>query len=347
MAMAISFYRRPGLGWRIVMSVFTWLQNRTRGFAGQRRTAHGSPRRQTTFRPRLEVLEGREVPSTLKVTNLNDSGKGSLRYEIAAAQSGDTIVIEKSGTIQLTSGSELYIGKNLSIQGPGAGKVTITSWPFVDRTRIFEVRAASVSLSGLTIRNGGGYASSYYSSYNDGDGGAILNDFGTLTISNCVLTGNSASTEGGSITNFATLIVTGCTLSNNSATNYALQGYGGGIYNNSVLTVSGCTFSGNSAGRGGAILNDGGGTLTISGSTLSGNSVTGSFGFGGGGAIYNAGTATVSGCTLTSNAASSAGGGIDNASGPAALAVSNSMFSNNTPDNIYGGFTDGGGNKFS
>jgi hypothetical protein len=45
------------------MSLVTWLQNRTRGFAGQRRAAKGSPRRQTTFRPQLEALEGRDVPS--------------------------------------------------------------------------------------------------------------------------------------------------------------------------------------------------------------------------------------------------------------------------------------------
>jgi hypothetical protein len=33
------------------------------------------------FRPRLEALEGRDVPSTLTVTNTLDSGPGSLRAE--------------------------------------------------------------------------------------------------------------------------------------------------------------------------------------------------------------------------------------------------------------------------
>ena len=42
--------------------------------------------------PTLEMLEGRIVLSTLTVLNNADSGPGSLRAEIAAASSGDTIV---------------------------------------------------------------------------------------------------------------------------------------------------------------------------------------------------------------------------------------------------------------
>src|SRR5262249_18748319 len=84
---------------RTIMSLFTWLQNRTRRCAGPRRAVHSSPRRQTAFRPRLEVLEGREVPSTLTVTNNLDNGSvGSLRYETGIAQSGDTIVFARGVT---------------------------------------------------------------------------------------------------------------------------------------------------------------------------------------------------------------------------------------------------------
>jgi hypothetical protein len=60
-----------------------------------------------------------------------------------------------------------------------------------------------------------------------------------------------------------------------------------------------------------------------------------------------------SGSTLSGNSAS-AGGGIYNNGSAAALTVSNSTFgsilgvpSPNTPDNIFGAWTDGGGNTFS
>ena len=59
------------------------------------------------------------MPSTLTVTSLADSGAGSLRADIAAAHSGDTIDFAPSldgKTITLTKG-ELLINKNLTIAG--------------------------------------------------------------------------------------------------------------------------------------------------------------------------------------------------------------------------------------
>jgi hypothetical protein len=108
------------------------------------------------------------------------------------------------------------------------------------------------------------------------------------------------------------------------------------------MTVSGCTLFDNgkpAIGFGGGIYNAG--TLTVSNSTVSGN-----FAFSGGG-IYNTGGATVSGCILSGNNAwgGGNGGGIYNDGYP--LTVSHSTFSSNTPDNIYGAYTDEGGNTFS
>src|SRR5262245_14332687 len=81
-------------------------------------SARGMLRRPKGSRLHLEALEDRTVPSTLTVTNNLDTGAlgdGSLRGEIAAAQSGDTVNFAPSllgQTIRLTGG-ELAITKNL------------------------------------------------------------------------------------------------------------------------------------------------------------------------------------------------------------------------------------------
>src|SRR5262249_1272104 len=118
-----------------------------------------SRRATSTFRPRLEVLEGREVPSTLTVTNNLDSyyspPPGSLRAEIAAAQPGDTIVFHQSlkGKTITLGGSELYLDKNLDIEG--LGKYLAISGG--NQSRLFEVAAGvQVTLAGMTLENGHG-----------------------------------------------------------------------------------------------------------------------------------------------------------------------------------------------
>jgi hypothetical protein len=281
------------------------------------------------------------VPSTLTVTNNLDNGSvGSLRYEIGQAHKGDTIAFAPSlaGQTITLGASELDITKSLTIQGPGAGLLTINGGrdpanPNPTGVRVFAVeKNANVTLSGLTITGGEGRASVFYASLNDDKGGGILN-LGTLTVSGCTVSGNYANTA-----------------------NY---GYGGGIYNAGILTVTGSTVSSNSVGPdpksdvwgapngyGGGIYNAG--TLTVTGSTVSSN-----FADPDGGGIYNAGTATVSGCTLSSNGAYSYGGAIYNAG---TLTVSNCTFNGNysdtfwvyfQADNISGPYTDGGGNTFS
>jgi hypothetical protein len=324
------------------MSFFSWLRMRASVQPTRCRAKHrpAAPR----FRPQFDVLEGRDVPSTLTVTNNLDNGSvGSLGYEIGQAnqakKGGDTIVFAPSldGQTITLSGSELDITKSVTIQGPGAGLLTINGGgDGVDEfagSRVFAVeKKTSVTLSGLTISGGDGISGSPF--YNlgeapyDNEGGGILN-LGTLTVSGCTISGNYNNTDfgasfGGGIYNAGTLTVTGSTISGNSLNPHIdvgiaggpIGGYGGGIYNAGTLTVTGSTVSSNFAS------NEGGG-------------------------IYNAGTATVSGCTLSGNYAFSYGGGIYNAGTAEALTVLDSIFSGNTPDNIFGAYTDGGGNTFN
>jgi hypothetical protein len=127
-------------------------------------------------RPRLETLEGRCLPST--VTNLNDTGAGSLRQAIIDTPAGGTVHFQAglSGTITLTSG-ELGISKNLTVAGPGADVITVSG---NYASRVFDIGATfTVDISELTIADG---------SMTSVDGGGIYN-FGTLTVTDCTLIG--------------------------------------------------------------------------------------------------------------------------------------------------------------
>jgi hypothetical protein len=210
------------------------------------------PRRQRTFRPRLEVLEGRCLPSILTVTNTKDNGPNSLRGDIAAAHSGDTIVFSPKlagQTITLTSG-ELLISKNLAILGPAPGQGLIKVSVGYGDSRVFEVGPnAVVTMSGLWITNGHAIFNPTPFDPSDGLGGGIKNE-GTLTVSDCWLTGNVADHDGGGIYNAGTLTVSNSTLEGNGVgvpDGWGLY-YGGGIYNAglaSALTVLNSNFSSN------------------------------------------------------------------------------------------------------
>jgi hypothetical protein len=236
------------------------------------------------FRPRLEALEDRWLPSTLTVTNNLDNGAaGSLRADIAAAQSGDTIVFSNSvgPTITLTGGV-LLIDRNLTIQGPGASHLAISGGHV---SGVFDVAAGvQATLVGLTIRDG------------DAETGGGIFSNGTLTVNNCTLSGNYAYRAGAIYSN-GTANISGCTLSGNTAS---------GGYPSTILW--GGSYLSWYYGGGGGLWNDG--IMTVSGSTLSGNVVLS--GGAGGGGIYNSGRLTVSSSTITSNSASFAGGGIYN-----------------------------------
>jgi hypothetical protein len=284
------------------MPLLSWLRKRTTGRPQTRRTPAGSPT--PRFRPRLETLERRDVPSTLTVTNNHDGGGGSLRAEIAAAQSGDTIVFDPrvdGKVITLTKGV-LDLNKNLTIQGPGAGQLMVNG---DHKSVVFQVEA-QVALSGLTIAGGGTIAT---------QGGGIENS-GTLTVSDCNITQNVASditsnvpSGGGGIYNSGTLTLNDCTLSANTA------GYGGGIYNSGgTLTASGCTLYDNQAGFNGGGVYTSHGTANLTNCTLSNNVAFGSTAdssIGGGGGIFVAlrSTANLTNCTLSLNAAKYGDGG--------------------------------------
>jgi hypothetical protein len=163
------------------MGFSSWLGNWTRSRASRGRIPR--PPAAARFRPQLEGLEDRWLPSQvpLTVSSLDDSGTGTLREAIQCANKGSpsdkfTIGFSITGTIDLQSPLP-DLQNNIAIQGPGVGSLTVErAAGFSFASAIVTVDAGqTASLSGLTITNG--------------NAGGIEND-GTLTVSGCTLSGN-------------------------------------------------------------------------------------------------------------------------------------------------------------
>jgi hypothetical protein len=303
------------------MSIFNSLRLVSR--RARRKSVHA----RVVFRPRFERLEDRTVPST--VTNLNDSGPGSLRQAILDAESlggNQTITFAQGVTGILSLATPLpSLNTNIDLEGPGAPSLTVKPMSGL-HIAMFDINnSATVTIAGLTVS--GGEAP---------NGGGIFNENGTVTVSNCVISGNTASA---------------------GLTTIGVLASGGGIFNkNGTVTVSNCLISGNTASAGGGIANSG--TMTLSGSTVTGNSVAGTINDGfingipnpfahyspsAGGGIYNNGVLTIVNSTIAGNiAGGGSGGGIDNefsnaATGffPGTVTVINSTVADNSASSYF------------
>jgi predicted outer membrane repeat protein len=281
--------------------------------------------------------------NTLTVTNTNDSGAGSLRAAVDSAGPGDTIVFSLSypALISLTNGS-LTINKDLTIAGPGASNVTIDASTNSVMERAITVGSGMiVSISGVTITGGRGGGTSAGSLENSG--GGVFN-LGTLTLRDAVIANNSTRNQGpggGGIFNAsgATLTLINCLVSGNTAGGGNIQlsalVSGGGIRNaaGALLTLTETTVFNNWAQIGGGIWNNG--TLNVTGSTFSQNSAGSGISTTvdlEGGAIYAAGGQSISSITnstffnntaKTNGAAIATGGTMD---------VTHSTFAGNATD---------------
>lgn len=193
-------------------------------------------------------------------------------------------------------------------------------------------------IDGFTITGGNANGSA-----SEGSGGGMFNYEGNPTVTNCILSSNSANSYGGGMYNYkkSSPIVTNCILTGN----YALYGgsiynnndssptvtncmfedngatsYGGGMYNrnDSNSTVINCTFTGNSAYSGGGMYNMYS-RPNVTDCTFTGNS---------GGGMYNYDSSSiVTDCTFTGNSSSSGGGMRNYKNSPT---VTNCTFSGNT-----------------
>ncbi|MBL8963808.1 MAG: right-handed parallel beta-helix repeat-containing protein [Phycisphaeraceae bacterium] len=243
------------------------------------RPVASAPRR---ARPEMfDRLEPRTLLATFLVTNLNDSGAGSLRQAILDANGiagADVIEFNTpvAGTITLTSG-ELVVTESLSILGPGAGVVSLDG---NGASRVLRYESGTSSISGLRIIGGQAF-----------NGGAIRNA-GTLTVSNSTIANNQSSAGGGGgIDNTGVLTITNSTIGGNNAG----IGDGGGIRNSGSVTIINSTISGNQAVGGGALANFGP-SMVIRNSTIAQNSATAD-----GSGILNFNAVTINNSTIANN----------------------------------------------
>jgi hypothetical protein len=235
----------------------------------------------------------------ITVQNTNDSGAGSLRQALVDICPGGTISFTNTlngRTIVLTSG-HLVLRTNLTILGPGPDSLAISG---NGNSRVFFINAGVTGyLAGLAMIHGNETNGYPYS------GAGIYIDRGSLTVSNCILTGNTSASHGGGIFNYGTLTMQNSTLRSNSVTSAFADG--GGIYNYGTLTVQNSTLTGNTSPENGGAIYNADGTVTLQGSTLNGNSANS------GGGIFNyATTLVLQNSTLSGNVAGFRGGGIAN-----------------------------------
>lgn len=253
--------------------------------------------------------------ATIEVTNTADSGEGSLRAAIAAAERDDTIVFANTvvGPIELES--QLVITQSMTIMGRSADPVPIRG---KGASRVLYIGgSAHVEISGLEISGG-----------NAAEGGGIYVDTGaSLGIVTSDIINNTSQGHGGGIyVNGGWLYVTVSTISDNSA----LQGDGGGIYSNhGELVISGSIVD-NDATNGGGIYTNGGSLYYTLGSIASNEADVA-----GGGIYTTGGIATITWANISHNQAASGGGGIHHHN--SSLTIKNSAIFLNVSESGSGG----------
>jgi hypothetical protein len=308
------------------------------------------------FRPSVEFLECRCVPTTLTPTTFLDGGLGSgslrdavLQFNADTGSADDTIQLEAgtyaltirnagghhetaglTGDLNITQTSHRWI-----IQGAGLSTIIDASQL---QDRVFQIvnPGTQVVFQDLVIQGGlaqDNGADGALAGNTDALGGGILNNGGNLTLDDVVVQNNVAragdatalSTSGhnglggGIYSTGGSLTIAAATIANNQA-----RGGDGGDHNGSQL-------AGNGGWAGGGGLYATGGSLDVSDSTVASNRAAGGRGgdgfnstLGGGygglatgaGLYVNGGSLTIATSSIATNQATGGGPGAYGSAGP-------------------------------
>ncbi|MEI2726954.1 MAG: choice-of-anchor Q domain-containing protein [Verrucomicrobiota bacterium] len=210
----------------------------------------------------------------------------NIQHAVDAAEAGDEIVVTNGiyatggRTMVDTTTNRVAVTKPVAVRSVNGPQVTVIQGYQVPGRLAAAIRCVyltnGASLSGFTLTKG---------ATRSGDsGGGVKCVSATAVVTNCLVTGNAASSSGGGAYGGT---LTDCTISTNSASSA-----GGGTYSNSV---SHCTLTGNSASFGGGAYGS-----TLTNCTVRGNAASE---YGGG-----ADRANLNDCTLTGNIAKYGGG---------------------------------------
>ena len=243
---------------------------------------------EVTAAPQISVVEVTPTPAPPPTFTVCASGCDFVTIQAAIDDPGTAsgATIEVADPLHTEAG--IIVRKDVTIQGQGADKTIVQAHAALEEApdRVFFVaEGATVTIRDLTIRHGNPHLVEGEAGKRCG-GGIKVEEGGTLTLENCVVSHNTANTGGGIwVKGVATVV--NCTISHNRADRIAP-----GTYN---------------CGSGGGIKVEGGGTLTLVNSTVNDNEAK----FNGGGVFVSCGsTATLANCTISDNEATGYGGGL-------------------------------------
>jgi predicted outer membrane repeat protein len=244
----------------------------------------------------VEPLEGRLVPATFYVTTTDDvvsttDKVTSLREAVTAANNnpGPDVIMLKPGVYPITlPDGDFDVTDAVTIKGRGAG---VTAVDGAGSTRLFHlIGTFDATFNGLTLRNGGGPV----------NGAAILADDASLTLTRCVVSGNSGLSGGGIDAEHGNVTLTRTTVVGN-----VVQTQGGGVrLGSGSLTMTNSTVDRNLSGADGAGIYSSG-AVVLARSTVSNNDAFGTFAHGGG---INAKSVMLTASAVTGNSAGFGGG---------------------------------------
>ena len=159
-----------------------------------------------------------------------------------SVEDGDSLIIEAGAILIFNEGFEFDINGYLHAAGTETDSVKFINSPGITWGGIDINDSADDSSILEYCLITGGQASGSWPNYN---GGGIICDYSNPAITNCTISGNTASSGGGIYCYYSTTAITNCTISGNS---------GGGICcysSNSAITN--CTINENTASAGGGI----------------------------------------------------------------------------------------------